>query len=49
MMEEKIVISTILRRFQLKSVVSNHEDLEKLGELILRPKNGLHIEFTRRN
>lgn len=47
-LEEKAVISTVLRRFKIESV-DRREDLTLLGELILRPKDGLRVRITARD
>lgn len=47
-LEEKAVISTVLRRFKIESV-DRREDLTLLGELILRPKDGLRVRITERD
>ena len=47
-MEEKIVISTVLRKFVIEAV-DRRENLTLLGELILRPKDGLSVKITHRN
>lgn len=44
MLEEKAVVSTILRKYRVESV-DRREDLTLLGELILRPKDGLRIKI----
>lgn len=41
------MISTVLRRFQIESM-DRREDLTLLGELILRPKDGLRVRITPR-
>ena len=45
MMEEKIILSSILRRFDIlpHRKLANHQDLKLLAELVLRPKCGLHV------
>lgn len=47
MMEEKVVISSLLRKFSFKSDVKP-EDIPLLAELILRPKDGLHMSIQKR-
>ncbi|TRY61081.1 hypothetical protein TCAL_10154 [Tigriopus californicus] len=47
MMEEKVVISSILRKFKLATNLAK-KDLCLLPELILRPKDGLPIAVTPR-
>ncbi|KAK7073668.1 Cytochrome P450 4V2, partial [Halocaridina rubra] len=39
LMEEKIVVASVLRHFRVEST-TRREDLKLLGELILRPENG---------
>eukprot|EP00090_Calanus_glacialis_P018963 TRINITY_DN29285_c0_g1_i1.p1 TRINITY_DN29285_c0_g1~~TRINITY_DN29285_c0_g1_i1.p1 ORF type:complete len:506 (-),score=75.50 TRINITY_DN29285_c0_g1_i1:15-1532(-) len=48
MMEEKTVISHILRNFNLQSNLLM-EDIPLMAELVLRPKNGLFLTLTKRN
>nr|XP_053629682.1 LOW QUALITY PROTEIN: cytochrome P450 4C1-like [Cherax quadricarinatus] len=49
MIEEKIIVSSILREFRVESITSG-DDLQLLGELILKPKNGNLIKlFPRAN
>ncbi|XP_042211264.1 cytochrome P450 4C1-like isoform X1 [Homarus americanus] len=43
-MEEKILLSSILRKFRAESV-TRREDLRLLGELILRPENGNTVKL----
>ena len=38
MMEEKVAVSTVLRKFRLSA--EKEEDMPLLAELILRPKKG---------
>jgi cytochrome P450 len=44
LMEEKVLISSVFRNFQVKSMESR-EDVKLLAELILRPKDGLKIQL----
>lgn len=46
-LEEKAVISTVLRKYKIEAV-DRREDLTLLGELILRPKDGLRVKITPR-
>ncbi|XP_047108830.1 cytochrome P450 4c3 [Schistocerca piceifrons] len=46
-LEEKAVISTVLRHYRVEAV-DRREDLTLLGELILRPKDGLRLRIERR-
>lgn len=45
MMEQKVVLSSVLRSFQLE-LVGN--DVEPSAELVLRPANGVNIKFSYR-
>ena len=47
MMEAKIILSAILRKFDIHHA-RDAKDLQLLAELVLRPKNGLYIKFTKR-
>eukprot|EP00090_Calanus_glacialis_P028920 TRINITY_DN46369_c0_g1_i1.p1 TRINITY_DN46369_c0_g1~~TRINITY_DN46369_c0_g1_i1.p1 ORF type:complete len:512 (-),score=129.35 TRINITY_DN46369_c0_g1_i1:4-1539(-) len=47
LMEEKVLVSSILRRFSLRSNVMPSE-IPLLAEVILRPKNGLHLSIEKR-
>ena len=46
-MEEKVMVSSVLRKFNLKSTVAPSE-IPLLAEVILRPKNGLHLSIEKR-
>jgi cytochrome P450 family 4 len=46
-LEEKVILSNILRRYEIEAV-DRRENLTILGELVLRPKNGLHIKISPR-
>ena len=46
-MEEKVVLAHILRKFELRSVKTT-EELKPLAEIILRPTEGVPIEFKLR-
>jgi len=46
-LEEKAIISAVLRKYRIEAV-DRREDLTLLGELILRPKDGLRIKITKR-
>nr|CAD7445926.1 unnamed protein product [Timema bartmani] len=48
LLEEKAVLSTVLRNFRIESL-DKPEDIAVMGELILRPKHELRIKFTLRN
>uniref|UniRef100_A0A1B0FLN6 Cytochrome P450 n=1 Tax=Glossina morsitans morsitans TaxID=37546 RepID=A0A1B0FLN6_GLOMM len=47
-LEEKAVISTVLRKYKIEAV-DRREDLTLLSELILLLKGGLRIKITKRN
>ncbi|XP_067005981.2 cytochrome P450 4C1 [Anabrus simplex] len=47
LMEEKVVLSTILRNFRVTSL-DRQENIKLLGELILRPKDPLKLKFLPR-
>ncbi|TKS68448.1 Cytochrome P450 4V2 [Collichthys lucidus] len=47
MMEEKVVLSTILRNFNVEAC-QTREELRPLGELILRPEKGIWIKLEKR-
>ena len=47
MMEEKVVISSVLRAFTL-SCATRPEDIPLLAEVILRPKHGIRVSLARR-
>ncbi|CRL07638.1 CLUMA_CG020602, isoform A [Clunio marinus] len=46
-LEEKAIISSVLRKYKIEAV-DRREDLTLLGELILRPKDGLAVKITAR-
>lgn len=46
-LEEKVIISSVLRKYIIEAV-DRREDLTLLGELILRPKDGLAIKIHKR-
>lgn len=48
LLEEKSVISAVLRNYKIEAI-DRREDLTLLGELILRPKDGLRVKITRRH
>ncbi|XP_075217292.1 cytochrome P450 4c3 isoform X2 [Lycorma delicatula] len=48
LLEEKSVASSILRKYRVEAV-DRREDLTLLGELILRPKNGIRLKLYPRN
>ncbi|KAI7802035.1 cytochrome P450 4V2 [Triplophysa rosa] len=47
LMEEKVVLATILRHFEVESCQSR-EELRPLGELVLRPEKGIWIKLQKR-
>lgn len=42
------MISAVLRKYKIEAV-DRREDLTLLGELILRPKDGLRVKITLRD
>ena len=46
-MEEKILVSSILRKYNLRSTVKP-SDIPLLAEVILRPKHGINISVEKR-
>jgi cytochrome P450 family 4 len=47
LLEEKTVLSYILRHYELRSL-DNREDITLLRELVLRPEKGIRLTITRR-
>lgn len=47
-MEEKVILAYVLRNFSVQAI-DKREELILLGELILRPRDGVHLRLTRRN
>lgn len=47
-LEEKSVLSSILRKYRVEAI-DRREDLTLLGELILRPKDGIHLKIVPRH
>nr|ALX81392.1 cytochrome P450 [Liposcelis entomophila] len=47
LMEEKVILSQVLRKFQITSL-DKKEDIKMMAELILRPKDNLRIVFKPR-
>ncbi|XP_045035238.1 cytochrome P450 4C1-like isoform X1 [Daphnia magna] len=45
MMEEKIILASILRHFHVKAL-DKPEDIHLLSELILRPRDGIRVQLT---
>ena len=48
MMEEKILISRVLRSFEITSTVER-KDLKIIGETVLKPKDGIFLQLKRRD
>ncbi|XP_030648902.1 cytochrome P450 4V7 [Chanos chanos] len=48
MMEEKVVLATVLRHFDVEACQSR-EELRPMGELILRPEKGIWIRLHKRS
>ena len=48
MMEIKVILANVLRKFEIKSLKST-EELEPVLELVLKPSNGLPVELFIRN
>lgn len=44
-MEEKVVLASVLRHFHLESL-EKREDLVLIGELVLRPRDGFKVRLT---
>ena len=47
LMEEKVVLSTVLRNFHIGSL-DKRDDLVVLGQLILRPRDGIRLRLIPR-
>lgn len=47
LMEEKVVLASILRRFHVEAC-QTREELRPVGELILRPEKGIWIKLEKR-
>ena len=47
MLEEKVVLSSVLRKVRLQSL-DKREDIPLLLELVLRPQNGIRIKISPR-
>ncbi|KAI3353377.1 hypothetical protein L3Q82_019910, partial [Scortum barcoo] len=47
LMEEKVVLASVLRKFNIEAC-QKREELRPVGELILRPENGIWIKLTKR-
>ena len=47
MMEEKVLISSVLRKYNLRTNLKASE-IPLMTEVILRPKNGLQISLEKR-
>ena len=44
MMEEKVVLATVLRHFDFESL-DKREEMVLLGELVLRPRDGVNVRL----
>lgn len=47
-MEEKVILASILRRFNVESI-DQLQDVAILTELILRPRDGIRMRLTRKS
>lgn len=47
LMEEKTILASILRRYRVESL-TKRDELILMGELILRPRDGIRLRFTPR-
>jgi len=47
LMEEKVILSSIFRKFNVEST-QTREELHPMAELILRPENGIEVKLTPR-
>jgi|LakMenEpi03Aug12_release.lakeMendotaPanAssembly.Ray.scaffolds.fasta_scaffold1108725_1 cytochrome P450 len=45
MMEEKIILASVLRRFHVKAL-DKPENIAVLAEIILRPRDGVRLHLT---
>ena len=43
-MEEKVVLATVLRHFDFESL-DKREEMVLLGELVLRPRDGVNVRL----
>jgi cytochrome P450 len=48
LMEEKVVLASLLRKFEIKSLKTT-EELEPIADVILRPLHGIPVQLTARN
>ena len=46
-MEEKVVLATVLRHFDFESL-DKREEMVLLGELVLRPRDGVNVRLVRK-
>ncbi len=46
-MEEKTILASILRRYRVEAV-TKRDELILMGELILRPRDGIRLRFNPR-
>ena len=47
MLEEKMVLSYMLRHYRVQSL-DGREDMKLVGDLVLRPENGIRVTITPR-
>ena len=47
MMEDKIIVANLLRKFSVEAT-QTMEETNPLGELIMRPRDGIFLKFKRR-
>lgn len=47
MMEEKVVLASVLRNFSVEAC-QEREELHPVGELILRPEKGIRVKLEKR-
>lgn len=47
MMEEKVILAQFLRHYNIKARETT-EQMEVMGDIILRPKNGVKVEISKR-
>ena len=48
LMEEKVVLANIFRKFEIKSLKKTDE-LEPIADVIMRPLNGIPVQLSLRN
>ena len=47
LMEQKVVLATVLRKFEIKSL-QKIDEMRFVGELVLRSVDGVHVTFKKR-